>query len=208
MQNKKFWLLAASLLLVVGCANNKPKDNKLRVAVNDEETGLTWAEVNGATGYRVTVDDEDPEALEDPFYEFDTIEGEYHVLIEALKGEKVLKKATFDYETIETYISDIEVEDKPKRVRKKRKKVESHKKVNTCDNVYILVDLSTGDYFKTNFLTDLSIYFDIPNGLSNVFKRDNNTFKPIVGERAGHRFLAIKVKPNERIKRLKNENKG
>lgn len=104
--------------------------------------------------------------------------------------------------------SDIEVEDKPKRVRKKRKKVESHKKVNTCDNVYILVDLSTGDYFKTNFLTDLSIYFDIPNGLSNVFKRDNNTFKPIVGERAGHRFLAIKVKPNERIKRLKNENKG
>lgn len=111
MQNKKFWLLAASLLLVVGCASNKPKDNKLKVAVNEEETGLTWAEVKGATGYRVTVDDEDPEALEDPFYEFDTTEGEYHVLIEALKGEKVLKKATFDYETIEAYISDIEVED-------------------------------------------------------------------------------------------------
>lgn len=104
--------------------------------------------------------------------------------------------------------SDIEVEDKPKKVRKKRKKVESQKKVNTCDNVYILVDLSTGDYYKTNFLTDLSIYFGISNGLSNVFKRANNTLKPTVGERKGHRFLAIKVKPNERIKRLKNENKG
>ena len=111
MQNKKIWLLAASLLLVVGCANNKPKDNKLKLSVDDNETGLQWAAVRGATGYRATVTGEEPEALNDPFYEFETDEGEYHVLIEALKGEKVLKSAEFDYETSTAYISDIDYED-------------------------------------------------------------------------------------------------
>ena len=111
MQNKKFWLLAASLLLVVGCANNKPKDNKLKFSVDANETGIQWAAVNGATGYRATLEGEDPEELDEPFYKFEETEGEYKVLIEALKGEKVLKKGTFDYETIETYISDIDYDD-------------------------------------------------------------------------------------------------
>ena len=111
MQNKKFWLLAASLLLVVGC-NNNASNNKLgkpQLRVNDEETGLTWAAVKGAESYEIQVNDGDPQIVQDPGYAFNTVAGEYSVSVAAVKGSKKSEAAVFPYTTEAASVGDLAV---------------------------------------------------------------------------------------------------
>ena len=112
MQNKKFWLLAAGLLLVVGCSgNNKPANNKPAkpvLAVNADETGLTWEAVDGADGYNVTVGGV-TNMVQEPGYTFATEAGEYQVSVTTVKGQKESDPAQFAYTTAVASVGDLAV---------------------------------------------------------------------------------------------------
>lgn len=112
MQNRKFWFLAASLLLVVGCANNKsPKNNKPAkpvLSVSDDETGLTWEAVEGADGYNVTVNGQTI-MIQEPGYEFATEAGQYSVSVTSVKGQKESDPAQFSYTTAAASVGDLAV---------------------------------------------------------------------------------------------------
>ena len=111
MQNKKIWFLAASLLLVVGCASNKSAANIAapELFVNEEETGLTWAPVEGATGYKIKVNGQTTKVSE-PGYLFATEEGTYSVSVTSVKGKASGKTAKFEYTTKATSVGDLTVE--------------------------------------------------------------------------------------------------
>lgn len=111
MQNKKFWFLAASLLLVVGCSNNKPVNNKPAkpvLEVNQDETGLTWEAVDGADGYNVTVNGMTT-PVQEPGYTFATEAGEYNVSVTTVKGQKESDPAQFAYTTAAASVGDLAV---------------------------------------------------------------------------------------------------
>ena len=109
MQNKKFWLLAASLLLVVGCSG-KNQNNKLKspvLVVNDDRNGITWAPVNGATGYEVQVNGGEINTVEEPGYLFEDEEGTYSVNVVAVSAKKRSNASTYLYETKPASVGDL-----------------------------------------------------------------------------------------------------
>ncbi len=113
MQNKKFWLLAASLFLVVGCANNKPNNKVAKpvLEVNADETGLTWEAVPGATGYEIVVNDGEAQSVAEPGYAFNVEAGEYNVKVQTVKGSAKSDAAVFEYTTEAASVGELALAD-------------------------------------------------------------------------------------------------
>ena len=92
MKTRKLVFLPVCLLALTGCpSNNAKKLSTPELSVNSERNGLTWAAVDGAASYSISVNDEAAVSVEEPGYSFAETAGQYAVKVTAMSGDKKTK---------------------------------------------------------------------------------------------------------------------
>ena len=114
MKTRKLVFLPVCLLALTGCPNTSHNGKKLstpELSVNSERNGLTWAAVDGAASYSISVNDEVAVSVEEPGYEFEQTAGQYDVKVVAMSKDKKSKSdaAEFNYSTAYAMLGDLTV---------------------------------------------------------------------------------------------------
>ena len=110
MKTRKLVFLPVCLLALTGCpSNNGGKLSAPQLSVNAERNGLTWAAVNGAASYSISVNDQDAVTVNEPGYAFEETAGQYDVKVVAQSGDKKKKSdaAEFNYTTAYAMLGDL-----------------------------------------------------------------------------------------------------
>ena len=110
MKKRSLFLLPICFLLLTRCntGGGNSSLSKPVLSVNEDKNGLTWSKVDGASSYEIVVNDEDPEKVNNPGYDFEKLPGEYNVSIKAIFSDgSSSEAATYSYKTAYTAISDV-----------------------------------------------------------------------------------------------------
>ena len=130
MEKSKLYLLPLCFLVLTACQPNKDnsggdippaKGEKLStpvLTVNNEGTGLTWAAVEGAVSYSISVNEAEAVSVNAPGYDFAEEAGEYAVKVVAVASDTELnsEQASFDYSTIYTALSAVAFDEDTGRI--------------------------------------------------------------------------------------------
>ena len=112
MKTRKLVFLPVCLLALTGCPSNSAKKlSTPELSVNSERNGLTWAAVEGAASYSISVNDEAAVSVNEPGYSFAETAGQYAVKVVAMSGDKKSKSdaAEFNYSTAYAMLGDLSV---------------------------------------------------------------------------------------------------
>ena len=110
MKTNKLVFLPVCLLALTGCPSNSGKKlSTPNLSVNSERNGLTWAAVEGAASYSISVNDEAAVSVNEPGYEFAASAGQYDVKVVAMSSDKKSKSdaAEFNYTTVYAMLGDL-----------------------------------------------------------------------------------------------------
>ncbi len=117
MKKSKLCFLPVSFLLLSACIACQPQDKKTgklstpELGLNANKTGLTWAAVEGAASYAISVNDEEAVTVQDTNYTFAVEAGEYDVKVVAKSadGKNSSDAAEFNYTTLYTALGEVSV---------------------------------------------------------------------------------------------------
>lgn len=123
------------------------------------------------------------------------------VIEEPVPVKKVVQEA-FDFDEIKS-------EEKVSKIKKRKTNIR-RTKINKSDCIYIIVNLNSGTYVKSNYIRDLARQFNLsPTSLAQVFRAGGSYFTPHTGDSRGNTYLLIKVNPKDKVKKVvRSENKG
>ena len=129
MEKSKLYLLPLCFLVLTACQPNKDnggdnppvKEEKLStpvLTVNNEGTGLTWAAVEGAVSYSISVNEAEAVSVNAPGYDFAEEAGEYAVKVVAVASDAKLnsEQASFDYSTAYTALGAVAFDEDTGRI--------------------------------------------------------------------------------------------
>ena len=119
MKINKFFFVPLSFLILASCTNggnneeNRKPLAKPNIIVNSTKNGLTWAAVENAVSYDITVNEEKPVNVLAPGYDFSTSVGHYSVSVIAVASDTAYNSeaATYNYETKATSLEGVSFKD-------------------------------------------------------------------------------------------------